>query len=261
MPDAQAESAFQQLQWMHAMGVTDAVEEEPVDRLQRPSASRRDPSSQPDEAVRPVQETSAPARLPLSPAGGLDTVESLEELRAALAAFDGSPLKQGARNLVFADGNPAAPVMVIGEGPGEEEDRTGLPFVGRSGQLLTKMMAAAGIRRPEDVYITNICPWRPPGNRTPSLEEAALFLPFVRRHIELVDPQLIMLLGKTSANALLETNEGITRIRGQWRTLPDGRRCMPSLHPAYLLRRPEAKAQAWQDWLTLTAELPETKEG
>jgi len=175
--------------------------------------------------------------------------------------FEGSPLRLSARNLVFADGLPGARVMVIGEAPGGEEDRQGKPFVGRAGQLLDRMLAAIGLARtapaPEDAaYITNILPWRPPGNRTPSESEVLLFLPFVLRHIGLAGPDVILALGGTSAKALMETSTGIKRLRGRWvRHEATGLPLLPSFHPAYLLRQPTDKRLAWRDLLSLRAAL------
>jgi DNA polymerase len=185
----------------------------------------------------------------------------LEALRAALARFDGISLRKTATNLVFADGNPQAKVMLVGEAPGADEDRQGLPFVGVSGQLLDRMMAAIGLDR-TTFYITNVCFWRPPGNRKPTEAELAAQQPFVIRHIELVRPALLVLVGGSSAQMLLGTREGITRLRGRWfeyrsdgleRPIPT----MPIFHPAYLLRQPELKREAWRDLLKLRHRLAE----
>ena len=190
--------------------------------------------------------------------------KTLAELRAALAAFDGCPLKQTAMNLVFADGNPQAKLMVIGEGPGAEEDRQGLPFVGVSGQLLDRMLACIGLDR-GTAYITNVLFWRPPGNRTPTASEIATCLPFVERHIELVDPDYLLLVGGICAKTLLGRSEGILKLRGRWahyqhvglaRPIP----ALASLHPAYLLRQPAQKRLAWRDFLALQAALRSGKD-
>lgn len=179
----------------------------------------------------------------------------LSALREAIAAFDGSPLRETATNLVFADGAADSGLMLIGEAPGADEDRLGRPFVGQSGQLLDRMLASIGMRRETDAYITNILPWRPPGNRTPTDAEVLLFLPFLIRHIELIRPRLLVLLGGSSAKALLRTREGITRLRGRWHqvTLSDNVAlpALATLHPAYLMRTPSAKRQAWADLLQL----------
>ncbi|MBW8271504.1 uracil-DNA glycosylase, partial [Caldovatus aquaticus] len=184
---------------------------------------------------------------------------SLEELRRAIADFD-CPLRETATNLVFADGVPESGVMLIGEAPGAEEDRLGKPFVGQSGRLLDRMLASIGLDRARNVYITNILPWRPPGNRTPTDAEIALFLPFVLRHIALVRPRCLVLLGGVAAKALLRSREGITRLRGRWHevTVPGLDRPVPALatlHPAYLLRNPAAKREAWADLLLLRRRL------
>lgn len=179
----------------------------------------------------------------------------LTTLREALAAFDGCTLKKTATNLVFADGNPQAEVMLVGEAPGADEDRQGKPFVGVSGQLLDRMMAAIGLDR-TTFYITNVCFWRPPGNRKPTEAELAAQLPFVTRHIELVRPKVLVLVGGSSAQGLLGLNDGITRLRGRWfdYTSPNLSAPIPTLpifHPAYLLRQPGLKREAWRDLMKL----------
>ena len=184
---------------------------------------------------------------------------TLDELRAAMEGFDAKAHFPAARNLVFADGNPQADVMLIGEAPGEEEDRQGIPFVGRSGQLLDRMLDAIGHDR-ESVYISNILPWRPMGNRTPTMQEGVIFLPFLMRHIELAGPRLTVALGGSSAKLLLGTNQGIMRLRGHWSEIEvAGRKVpiLPTLHPAYLLRNPLAKREAWADFLNLKQRLCE----
>jgi DNA polymerase len=180
--------------------------------------------------------------------------QTVAELKDALARFEGCALKATATNLVFADGNPEAPLMLIGEAPGRDEDLRGLPFVGRSGQLLDRMLAAIGRDR-SSVYISNILFWRPPANRTPTSEEMATCLPFVLRHIELVRPKVLVALGGIAAKQLLETTEGIMRLRGRWQSfaLPGLAPIpiMPSFHPAYLLRQPAHKRLAWRDLLAV----------
>lgn len=186
---------------------------------------------------------------------------TLIELRKALAEFDGCSLKFSAKSLVFGDGNPDADVMFIGEAPGRDEDLQGVPFVGRAGQLLDKMMAAIGRDR-SNSYITNILPWRPPGNRQPSLDEQAMLRPFIHRHIELVNPKILVFLGGTAAQQLLGSKEGIMRLRGKWNNYAIGSEnstrnipVMPILHPAFLLRTPAQKRSAWQDLLEVAAKL------
>jgi DNA polymerase len=174
---------------------------------------------------------------------------TLEELRERLAAFEACGLKRTAKTLVFADGNPQARVMFVGEAPGRDEDLQGLPFVGRSGQLLDRMLAAIGLDRTQ-VYIANIVPWRPPGNRAPTPQEAAMCRPFVERQIELCGPDILVCLGGPSAQALLGVTDGILRSRGKWYSYEAGRRsirALATLHPAYLLRQPLQKRLAWRD--------------
>lgn len=184
--------------------------------------------------------------------------QTLDELKTALEGFQGLSLKRTATQMVFADGNPQARVMLVGEAPGADEDRVGKPFVGVSGQLLDRMFAAIGLSRDESLYITNVIHWRPPGNRAPSDAELALSLPFVRRHIELVKPQILILCGGVAAKALLDTSQGITRLRGKWTayTSPGLSAPIPTMclfHPAYLLRSPAQKALAWADLLAVKA--------
>ncbi|MEI9932081.1 MAG: uracil-DNA glycosylase [Rhizomicrobium sp.] len=177
------------------------------------------------------------------------SANSLAELKAALTGFDGCALKKSATNTVFADGNPTHRIMFIGEAPGRDEDRQGLPFVGRAGKLLDKMMAAIHLDR-TTAYITNVINWRPPDNRDPSPEEAAMCLPFLRRHIELVNPEVMILLGAVAVRHVMGRSDGIMKTRGKWfdynangRMVP----VMPTLHPAYLLRQPSHKKLAWRD--------------
>ncbi|HRQ83305.1 MAG TPA: uracil-DNA glycosylase, partial [Azospirillaceae bacterium] len=185
---------------------------------------------------------------------------TLAELEAAIRAFDGCPLKRTATNTVFADGNPKARIMLVGEAPGEDEDRQGVPFVGASGKLLDLMLKSIGLDRTQ-VYISNILPWRPPGNRNPTPGEIAACLPFLERHVALIAPAVLIPLGGTAAKTLLNRAEGITKLRGRWfeyrieRGL-DGKALvapmLPMFHPAYLLRNPAAKKEAWRDMLLLS---------
>jgi uracil-DNA glycosylase len=189
------------------------------------------------------------------------SADSIEALAAMVARFDGCALKRTATNTVFADGNPAGSVMIIGEGPGADEDRIGRPFVGRAGQLLDRMLAAIGLDRSK-VLITNVVYWRPPGNRTPTAAEIASCLPFVLQHIMLAQPKVLVLAGGTAAGALLPQGQGITRLRGRWfdLTVPGLDRPVPTLpmfHPSFLLRTPERKREAWRDLLSLRARLDE----
>jgi uracil-DNA glycosylase len=179
--------------------------------------------------------------------------KDLDVLRALLENFEGCGLRATATRLVFADGNPQARVMFVGEAPGYEEDISGLPFVGRSGKLLDRMMAAIGLDRTK-AYIANVVPWRPPGNRTPTPQETAICLPFIRRQIELADPDILVCLGQPATQTLLSTREGITKTRGRWFKFDTGQReirAMATFHPAYLLRQPLQKRLAWRDFLAL----------
>ena len=265
-------------------GVDEALEEEPLNRFAE--AASKPPERAPATVAPPTGENAAlPRSTSLSRAGmgerqaaapavrapsGTATVPdeqqaalarhlattaaTLDELRQHMAAFDGCNLKFTAKNLVFADGNPNAAVMLVGEAPGRDEDIEGLPFVGRSGRLLDRMLAAIGLDR-TSAYIANVIPWRPPGNRTPTPHETEICRPFIERQIELVNPKVLVNLGGPSASTLLNTTEGILRLRGNWRVhttaagiaIP----AMPTLHPAYLLRQPLQKRLAWRDLLAL----------
>jgi len=211
----------------------------------------------PGAAPAPVSSSSPGLPLTLE---GIESAESLDALRDACATFEGCDLKKTATNMVFADGNPEAKVMLIGEAPGADEDRQGKPFVGVSGQLLDRMLASIGLDRGQ-VYITNILLWRPPGNRTPTSEEIALFLPIIRRHIQLVAPQVLVTLGGSASKALLGTATGILKLRGRWHGFDDGMGreipLLPTLHPAYLLRTPGQKALSWHDLRLLRRQVAE----
>jgi DNA polymerase len=181
------------------------------------------------------------------------TAADLDALRAMLERFEGCALRTTATQLVFARGNPQARVMFVGEAPGYEEDKSGKPFVGRSGHLLDRMMAAVGLDE-SNAYIANIVPWRPPGNRTPTPQESAICLPFIRRQIELANPDILVCLGGPSAQTLLNIKEGITRSRGRWYPFQAGSReirALATFHPAFLLRSPLQKRLAWRDFLAL----------
>ena len=181
-------------------------------------------------------------------------ISSLAELKEALAKVDIS-IKHCATNMVFGTGNEKADILLLGEAPGAEEDKQGLPFVGQSGQLLDKVLAAIGLDRTK-VYITNILPWRPPGNRTPNSQEVALFRPYVLKHISLINPKVVVCLGGTSTKALLQTTDGIMKLRGHW-TMTEGisAKILPTFHPAYLLRSPSQKREFWRDFLTVKEEI------
>lgn len=233
------------------MGVEDAILEDAQDRFAPAPVATRDPAPQVPEAV--------PAPAGQSTVGLAAEARDLEELRLAMSAFDGCELKKGARNFVFADGLPGADVMIVGEAPGREEDRAGKPFVGPSGQLLDKMFAAIGLSRTAEspeaaLYITNTIPWRPPENRDPSTQELAMMLPFLRRHIELAAPRVLVAMGNPACRALLPDPPGITRLRGTWQEVM-GVPLMPMFHPAALLRDPLKKRAAWSDLLAIKARL------
>ena len=248
-----------------AWGADEALDETAEDRLAEPPPAAG-PAARAPAAPRAAPRAAPAAAPPVIGAvaraeAAAEAAGSLAALRAALAAFDGCALRETATTLVFADGDPSAPVMLIGEGPGAEEDRQGLPFVGPSGRLLDRMLASIGLAREAgDVYITNVLPWRPPGNRNPTDAEVAVCLPFLKRHIALVQPKLLVLLGGVPARGLLGAREGITRLRGKWRDLElPGLAApiptLPTLHPAYLLRNPGAKRDAWNDLLALRRRL------
>jgi DNA polymerase len=248
MQDALLAALRLQLDW----GADEALLDMPADRLAAAAA----PPPAPAPLAAPRQAPPPPALL--SPAASAAELAaragSLDALREAIAACD-TPLRETATNLVFADGNPEAGLMMLGEAPGADEDRQGRPFVGVSGRLLDRMLASIGLERSRDFYITNILPWRPPGNRTPTDAEINLFLPFVLRHVALVRPRHLVLLGGVAAKGLLRSKEGITRLRGRWHqvTAEDGASipALATLHPAYLLRNPAAKRDAWADLVLL----------
>lgn len=189
-----------------------------------------------------------------------EQADTLDALKQAMEAFEGCALKRAAKNTVFSDGNPASKIMLVGEAPGRDEDREGKPFIGRSGKLLDKMFAAIGLNR-NDIYITNLVPWRPTGNRTPTPDETALCRPFLLRHIELIQPDILVLVGGVSAKEMLDSTLGITKLRGSWQDINIKGRdipALPILHPAYLLRNPARKAETWQDLCSLQKKLSTT---
>ncbi|MCL3881496.1 uracil-DNA glycosylase [Marivita sp. GX14005] len=245
------------LEWQVDLGVTETISDIPVNRFEQvpppPKAGVAGAVPAPDV---PVQPEAGPDPVAEAEAAAQDAPD-LQALRTAMAAYSHCELRKGARNLVFCDGNPKARVMIVGESPGREEDRIGKPFVGRAGQLLDRMLAAIDMGREREdaqsVYITNVLPWRPPQNRDPKAEEMAMMLPFLKRHIALVDPEILVVMGNFSCQALLD-KRGITRLRGQWHDAL-GKPVLPMLHPAYLLRNPSAKRVAWADLLDLQARL------
>ena len=242
------------LDWQVELGATEAIGDVPVNRYEVPEKPVKSAKIAAPSALKSEAKVDAVAKARASANGASD----LKALRAAMSAFEHCELKRGARSLVFADGNPSARVMIVGEAPGRDEDREGRPFVGRAGQLLDKMLAAIGMDRKSEeaeraVYITNVLPWRPPQNRDPKPEEIAMLLPFVERHVALVEPQVVVLMGNISCQAGLG-KRGITRLRGNW-AKAYGTPCLPMFHPAYLLRSPHAKREAWADLLELQARL------
>ena len=272
-PGQPADNGPDLLKWYAEMGVDEAIGDDPVDRYKE-SEAQAARASKAAEKARAEPETKraparpaprAPAAAPVSDAAGAaeelgenarvraDYCETLDELRAALEAFDECGLKRTAKNLVFCDGTAGSSIMFIGEAPGRDEDLQGKSFVGRSGQLLDRMLTAIGLDR-TSVYIANVIYWRPPGNRDPTAVEMAQCRPFIRRQIELAKPDFLVPIGSVPARELLQTTTGILRLRGHWRSCRIGERdipVLPTLHPAYLLRQPAQKKLAWRDFMEL----------
>jgi len=283
MPVSPQNDALALLKWQLEAGCDAVLAEAGVDKFVGATVAGREGDADKVEtgreeaaAARPSARRELPP--PPKPVGAAAAVESarsqaaaasdLEALRRAFEAFEGCAIKQTARHFVFSDGVPTADVMVLGEAPGREEDRQGLPFVGRSGKLLDDMLAAIGLSRTRDVYISNILPWRPPGDRTPTDGEIAACLPFTLRHLALIRPKVVVLLGGTAAKSMLIRREGITRLRGTWAEIDpavhgmadaagavDRFPAMPTFHPAYLLRTPAQKRQAWRDLVSVKSRI------
>jgi len=271
-------------------GVDMALSEAPLDRFAQSEAEKNQkprPETNPagwgtaaaepgrhKPASAPAQATVAPLPKPPAPSVSVpsegaimaareaaSSADTLDELKAILEGFEGCNLRNTATNLVFSDGNPEGRVMIIGEAPGRDEDVQGAPFVGRSGQLLDRMLAAIGLDR-TTVYVANTVPWRPPGNRTPTPQETEICRPFIERQVALADPDFLVLVGGSAAKQMLQTTEGVMRLRGKWRPFHNGNRevrALATLHPAYLLRRPLEKRLAWRDMLALKKALEETE--
>ncbi|RED18197.1 uracil-DNA glycosylase [Pontivivens insulae] len=255
------DAAISALAWQIELGADEAIADLPVDRYVDV------PPPEPAAPVAAAQASDAPALPKTDPTAGhiaeaarlAATAHDLETLAHVMQGFDGCSLKQGARNFVFSDGHAGASLMIVGEAPGRDEDIEGRPFVGRSGQLLDKMMDAIGRARTADdptnaVYITNVLPWRPPQNRDPSVDEMAMMKAFLLRHIELAAPKCLLLLGNSAMKTLFETSRGITAMRGQWKEVA-GVPAIASFHPAALLRNPAHKRAAWEDLLNVKAKL------
>ena len=269
-----SESPLEALRWHVEMRVDELIDDGPINRYAvaykpavtasaaAPAASAPTPpeaaQASPRQASGPTLAPSEGARDAIAVAAG---AQSVEDLRARLEGFEGCALKFTATNTVFADGQPGADLMFVGEAPGVDEDRQGLPFLGASGQLLNRMLAALGRER-SSIYITNILFWRPPGNRSPTAAETAACLPFVRRHIELARPKVLVFLGGSAAKTMLDRSEGIMRLRGKWFDfMSDGLDepipAMPTFHPAFLLRQSAQKREAWRDFLAVQEKLEE----
>lgn len=286
------DDAFEILNWQYEAGVDLALGDEPIDRFdesQKAKETRKVAAPEQNLAQKQVSEGSALANRLASKADGpapkmtppparsssmsnavmpdetaiksarelAENAGTLEELKLAIESFEGCNLRRTAKNTVFSDGNPDTQIMFVGEAPGREEDLQGLPFIGRSGQLLDLMLGAIGLSR-ETVYISNVIPWRPPGNRAPTPAETEVCLPFIERHIELIAPKVLVMLGGSSAKTLLRTSEGILRLRGKWKQLSFSGHsvdAISTLHPAYLLRQPGQKRLAWQDFLKIKSKL------
>lgn len=268
MTPERAPNVEQLLAFYLEAGVDCALTDEPVNRLSDPDVMPPAREAAPPEPVRIIAAAVPVPRGEVAPAPeaaiasareAARTAPSLEALRTLLETFDGCALKFTATRLVFADGNPQARIMFVGEAPGREEDLEGLPFVGRSGKLLDRMIAAIGLDR-SSAYIANVIPWRPPGNRTPTPQETQICLPFIQRQIELVNPDVLVTLGNPSTQTLLSTREGIMKTRGRWFDYDTGTRVIRALatfHPAYLLRSPSYKRMAWQDLRSIAKALEE----
>jgi uracil-DNA glycosylase family 4 len=262
MTGSEAKAAADLIAWYEAMGADEAIGDSPVDRFATGAIPAKTSAKSPASPAK-SRATSAKSRAGAESAAipaSLEAAATLAELEALLAQFEGCALKRSAKSLCFARGSASARIMLIGEAPGRDEDLQGKPFVGRAGQLLDRMLAAIGLAE-EHVYITNTIYWRPPGNRTPTPQEIEACAPFLARQIDLLSPDVMVLLGGAAAKSILGVSEGIMRLRGKWKLYRSGDREIPTLatlHPAYLLRKPEEKRYAWRDLLMLKARLEET---
>ena len=271
--DGPAHDPVELLHWYMDAGVDIALQDEPIDRFAASKQAEKSAPQQKRDTAPRLKRDAAPNASPpqaaatkvaMPDSAAIDTAkeaaakaETLDELKSALETFEGCNLKFTARSTVFADGSRDSRLMIIGEAPGRDEDEQGLPFVGRSGQWLNRILGGIELAR-EDVYITNVIAWRPPGNRAPTPMETEICRPFIERHIELKQPEVILLLGGSSTKAMLKTTKGILSLRGKWADISIGGRdipTLPSLHPAYLLRQPQQKKLVWQDMLSLQKKL------
>ena len=250
------------LRWYLDAGVDEAIGETPVDRYALSAATSAAASAAVSASISSFPSTGAAGSSARGEAQArAKAAQTLDELRQALESFEGCALKETAQHTVFADGVPSAGVMVIGEAPGADEDARGLPFIGLSGQLLDRILKSIGLERTKNVYITNVIPWRPPGNRKPTPQEVETCLPFIARHIELVAPKVLVLFGGAAASALLGQPAPIGQLRGRWHTYSS--RNIPTLatyHPAFLLRTPSHKREVWKDMLEVKRKLEEMGE-
>ena len=261
MTGSQAKATADVLAWYEAMGADEAIGEAPVDRFAAPPAPKAKAAPQKPAAARPrpapnSAKPAASASASMAPES-IESAATLEELEALVGQFEGCALKRTAKNTCFYRGSTAARIMLIGEAPGRDEDLQGKPFVGRAGQLLDRMLGAIGLDE-SSVYITNTIYWRPPGNRTPTPEEIGSCAPFLSRQIELLKPDVMVLLGGAAAKSILDVTDGIMRLRGRWKIYKTETRDIPTLatlHPAYLLRKPGEKRLAWRDMLMLKERL------
>jgi DNA polymerase len=243
------------LEWYMLAGVDETLGDEPF-RIGENKEDKKTPMALVRPATTDLAQSSVGAVM--SAREICESVDDLDSLKAEVEKFEGCALKLTAKNTVFGDGNQKAKIVIIGEAPGADEDRIGVPFVGRSGQLLDKMLSAAGFKR-EDCYITNILPWRPPGNRAPTTAEVSVCIPFLKKQIDLIEPDILFILGGSAANSLLDNNEPISKLRGKWLEYKSSKgkkvEVLASFHPAYLLRNSAQKAKVWADLLRLSKKI------
>ena len=252
------------LLWNIENGADEAIDNKPINYFECSKKQTKLKDSLPEDNIKNNNQRDKIIPKQLTPEKLLE-VKSLQDLKIALNSFNACSLKTTAMNTVFGDGNPESKIMLIGEAPGADEDRMGIPFVGLSGKLLDKMLASIALSREKNVYISNIIPWRPPGNRTPTPTEVALCLPFIRKHIELINPKILLLLGGSAASALLNTSDAVSRMSGRWfeYSIPETNKKIDALvtfHPAFLLRSASQKKLAWKDMIMLKQKLADLGE-